>query len=242
MSEDTPQPWWVAKESSLARKKVAAAGRAACAKPGDSFLIVTEGEVTECVYFEQLRAALQLSAVKILPGRTSDPRDVIETAAAKVREQTRRVRRDWTGENEVKYDHVWAVIDTDAAERARIWPEVLALAEQRKVRLGASTPCFEVWLLLHFGYTTRPLRDGAAAKRAFEEALGRDYSTNVNTARAVMAGLIGKWPEAVAHAQAVRRHHTGVSSPSPANPSTGVDELVCALNDAALPHHRKLKG
>lgn len=58
---DENLPWWKAKEISLARKAEAAL-RPACARPGDSFLIVTEGSVTEPVYFELLRESLQLSS------------------------------------------------------------------------------------------------------------------------------------------------------------------------------------
>ncbi len=244
MSGNTRQDWWQSKALGRTRRARVTPSRAACAKPGDAFLIVTEGKVTERVYFEQLRASLQLAPVRIRSGRTSDPRDVIKTAAAEVLELGRRKRKNRNSLSEVSsYDHVWAVVDTDAAVRDGIWPEVLALASNHKVKLAATTPCFEYWLLLHVvGYTTRSLTDGAAAKRVLEEALGCDYSTNVDTAREVMAGLIGKWPEAVEHAQKVRRYHLSLNNLSPANPSTGVDELVCALNDAAAQHNRKLRS
>jgi hypothetical protein len=71
--------WWKApKAASIERKKrVARAG--ATATPGDAFLIVTEGTVTEPIYFEFLKSDLQLSAVHVvvMPGRASDPRHVI---------------------------------------------------------------------------------------------------------------------------------------------------------------------
>lgn len=73
MSTGAAKPWWQErKELSLARK-AATPSREACARPGDSFLIVTEGEVTEPVYFELLRESLQLSTVtvKIQPGSAS---------------------------------------------------------------------------------------------------------------------------------------------------------------------------
>jgi hypothetical protein len=50
MKGGTPKAWWhERKELSLARK-AAMPSREMCAKPGDAFLIVTEGEVTEPVY------------------------------------------------------------------------------------------------------------------------------------------------------------------------------------------------
>lgn len=118
-------PWWQeAKASSLTRRAASAA--AACGvKPGDAFLIVTEGTVTEPVYFELLRKELQLSAVsiRVQPGAASHPRHVIETAAKEVKEHARRAKRGRLANTEPnKYDHVWAVIDTDVAVREGICP------------------------------------------------------------------------------------------------------------------------
>ena len=246
MSGETPTPWWKeAKELSLARKAIKPT-REACAKRGDSFLIVTEGEVTEPVYFELLRASLQLGTVKvkIQPGSASYPTHVINSAAEEVERLAKRKKRKETSINEVeKYDHVWAVIDTDVAVRKGIWPDVQQLAISRGVKLAHSTPCFEFWLLLHLqGYTTRAdLLNGTLAKEAVEKALGKDYSTNAEIAKAVIPTFLAKWPEAFKHAQRVRQHHLAASTPPPGNPSTEIDHLVCALNDAATEHHRKIK-
>ena len=242
---DPPIPWWLErKELSLARKARAAL-RPASAEPGDAFLIVTEGKVTEPVYFTLLRNCLQLGMVrvKITPGDASDPRHVIKTAARLAKGQPRRARGGKLGMNEpARFDHVWAVIDTDVAVRNGIWPVVLQLAAARRVRLAHSTPCFEFWLLLHIaGYTTRSdLPNGDAAKAAVKLALGRDYSTNEETAKAVIPIFLPKWPEAVVHAQRVRTHHETGRTPPPGNPSTEVDRLACALNDSAPVHLRKI--
>ena len=53
--------WWQeAKAASLDRKKKQTA-LTALARPGDTFLIVTEGTVTEPIYFDLLLKNLQLS-------------------------------------------------------------------------------------------------------------------------------------------------------------------------------------
>lgn len=238
-------PWWqAAKAGSLARRKSAAAA-ASGVNAGDAFLIVTEGTVTEPVYFELLRADLQLPAVRIRvePGQASDPRHVINTAAAEVKAHARRAKKGRLGHTEpLRFDQVWAVIDTDVAVRNGIWNEVESLAKACKVKLAHSTPCFEFWLLLHIqGMTTRgDLVDGDAAKSAVKHALGRDYSTNEATARAVMPSFSGKWPEAVVHAERVRAYHLAANTRQPASPSTEVCALVRALNDSAPAHLRRL--
>ncbi|MDR2675929.1 MAG: RloB family protein, partial [Opitutaceae bacterium] len=107
--------------------------------------------------------------------------------------------------------------------------------------LAHSTPCFETWLLFHFGRTTRAdLPDGKAAKTALKKELGRDYATDKKTANAVMPAFIAKWPLAVQAAEFARRHHAASNTPAPANPSTEVDRLVLTMNDSTHPASRKI--
>jgi hypothetical protein len=246
MNGGTPKAWWhERKELSLARK-AAMPSRETCAKPGDAFLIVTEGEVTEPVYLELLRSSLQLSTVtvKIQPGSASYPTHVIDSAAKEVERLAKRRKRKETAINEVeKYDHVWAVLDTDVPVHKGVWPDIVQYAVSKGVKLAHSTPCFEFWLLLHIkGYTTRAdLLNGKLAKDAVEKALGKEYSTNAETAQKVIPTLLAKWPEAFQHARRVRDHHLTANTKPPGNPSTEVDHLVCALNDAATEHYRKIK-
>lgn len=243
MSSDLP--WWQAARSQSIARRSSMVAATSDAKPGDAFLIVTEGTVTEPVYFELLRADLQLPAVRIRvePGKASDPRQVIQTADNEVKMHTRRAKRGLLGHTEpLRFEQVWAVIDTDVAVRNGFWNEVESLAKARKVRLAHSTPCFEYWLLLHIqGLTTRTdLVNGEAAKNAVRHALGKDYSTNEETARVVMPTFIGHWPEAVIHAERVKIYHEEGNTKPPANPSTEVCALVRALNDSAPTHLRKL--
>jgi hypothetical protein len=73
----------------------------------------------------------------------------------------------------------------------------------------------EYWLLLHLEDTTRgDLLDGAVAKRAVKEALGRDYSTNEKVAREVMPSFMELWPEAVIRARRERKLHADANTPS----------------------------
>jgi len=236
-----PDWWKAAKAASVVRQRRAAVP-CATAQPGDAFLIVTEGRVTEPVYFDFLLANLKLHAVrvKVMPGRASDPRHVIETAANEVKEQLRKYRKGLLAITEpAKFEHVWAVIDTDVAVRMGYWNDVKQLAAARKVRLAYSTPCFEYWLLLHLLDTTRgDLVDGDAAKHAVKQELGRDYSTNEETACEVMPLFMPHWQQAVLRAQRVRKLHVDAATPEPANPSTEVDRLVQALNDSAPDYTR----
>jgi hypothetical protein len=231
-------PWWKQQMVAARERKAREAERPASANPGDALLIVTEGTVTEPVYFEALKAELKLAAasVRIVPGDASDPRHVIRTAVRLAEEQTQRhAKGELAADEPAKFDQVWAVIDTDVAVRMGIWSDVVGLARANEVRLAHSTPCVEYWLLLHLTCTTRAdLLNGSAAKRAVRDELGKDYSTNERVARRVIpAEFLPHWTKAVEHARRVRRYHLDAATPAPANPSTEVDGLVCAMNDAA---------
>ncbi len=243
--ESSDLPWWKHAQALAREKRASNRLRPACARPGDSILIVTEGTVTEPIYFNLVRKDLKLSTVTVAihPGEHSDPRHVVRTAEKKVENLARRARKGRLGMSEpAKYDHVWAVVDTDMALRQGFWNDVVQLAAGRKITLAPSTPCFEFWLLLHLvGATTRSdLVDGTAAKAAVKVALGQEYSTNEDVAKRVMPIFVPKWPSAVSAAGRVRNSHASAGTPSPANPSTEVDRLVCTMNDAAQPHHRKI--
>jgi len=239
------EPWWkVARAQSLERKAAIVASNAG-SQPGDAFLIVTEGQVSEPIYFELLRSALQLPAVKIRvePGSASHPRHVINSAAKEAAAHAERADRGQVSNAAPKrFDQVWAVIDTDVAVREGIWAEVVQLAHSKKVKLAHSSPCFEFWLLLHIqGYTTRADLDcGDTAKYAVKKALGCDYGTNEKKARIALSKLFEKWPDATIFAEMVRKYHLVAGSDQPANPSTEVCALVRALDGSAPLHFRRI--
>lgn len=248
MSDDVewdPDWWKKERDASLERRQVESAATNGILL-GDTFLVVTEGKVTEPIYFEFFLATLELSrvSVKVIPGWAPDPRHVINTGRSLADEQAKRWKDGQAGVREpARYDHVWAVIDTDVAVRMGFWNDVKQLADSQNVQIAHSMPCFEFWLLLHIsGYTTRgDLPDGDAAKAAVKAALGEDYSTNEETTRKAIASFIRNWPQAVVHAEKVRQHHFDADTKSPANPSTDVDRLARALNDSAPVHQRLLK-
>ncbi len=244
---NSSSPWWQGARARNVAHKPALVAPSALAKPGDAFLIITEGKVTEPAYFDQLRTNLHLGIVdiRIQPGEAPDPRLVVKTAAREAKEHHRLFKKGKLPNTApARFDHVWAVVDTDVAVREGFWNEVVQLAQAHKVTLAPSTPCIEFWLLLHLCYNTRTdLWDGDRAKRALaaevKMKLNLDYSTEAKKAKAAIAKLLNHWPEAVRNAGRVRQYHASAGTTEPANPSTEVDRLVRAMNDAALPHNRR---
>jgi hypothetical protein len=242
--QDCNPDWWKELRALSLKRKVKQAAKDVPYKPGDSFLIVTEGTVTEPVYFELVIQQLQIATVqvKVLPSTASDPRQVVIHADKIAKEQYRKFKKGLLGINEPSFfDHVWAIVDTDVATRNNIWNDVVQLANARKVKLADSTPCFEFWLLLHFGPTTRAdLIDGEAAKSVFRNQLGLEKDLNEVSARKHYPPLVANWPLAVKHAEQVRNYHNNARTKLPANPSTQVDLLVSALNASVRENMRLL--
>lgn len=234
--------WWKAAAASSVERRTAAKREAGGVNLGDSFLIVTEGTVTEPEYFRLLRDDLKLSTmdIHVQPGDKSHPYDVIATAVKLVEERDGKMkeRREDQSFSKTAYDHVWAVIDADVAVKDGIWEEVKKRAAAGDVRLAPSMPCIEYWLLLHLRYTAAGLADGTAAKSALKVE-GYDCSS-MKTAKVSLPKLIKQWPQAVVHAGRVRKHHIKGRTPEPANPSTGVDLLIQALDDSVPMHRRRL--
>ncbi|OYW73156.1 MAG: hypothetical protein B7Z37_22660 [Verrucomicrobia bacterium 12-59-8] len=211
---------------------------------GDHFLIVTEGTVTEPVYFDLLLDEMKLARahVKVIPGDKPDPKRVIQTARRMVRELAERASKDQLKFGEPPaFEHVWAVIDTDKAVQEETWDEVMQLASNEAVQLAASSPCFEFWLLLHLSDSTAPLINGKKAKSVLERKLKMAYSTNAKVARAATETFIKQWPKAVNRARRVKEQHIKAGTALPADPSTDLDLLVRALNDSTPIAMRVLK-
>ena len=117
--------------------------------PYDRVLIVCEGEKTEPNYLEEIRDSYRLNTANIdICGEEcgSDPLSVVNHAIKKYKKDK-------------GYDRVYCVIDRDKHTNFNA-----AMDKLRSTKLGkdvkfiavVSIPCFEFWLLLHFGYTDKP--------------------------------------------------------------------------------------
>ena len=210
---------------------------------GDTFLIVTEGEVTERLYFEKLRAMLQLSAahVQVVHPPCTDAEGLVRAAMSARDNPAIRRKNGEVGIREiVNYDHVWVIFDTDVPQRQSQLGPALDLARAEKISVALSTPSVEFWLLLHFRFTTGPLLDCARAGDALGSAWGRPYDKRGTTFENLWPVLAQQISTAVGRAEQVREHHRQARTQVPANPSTDVDRLVCALNAAVQPPLRIL--
>jgi hypothetical protein len=115
------------------------------------YLIVCEGTKTEPYYFRELLDDLQIrqQTVRIARNDGASPDRVVAHALALYEDDA------LSGD---AYDTIYCVFDRDkhtTFEAAVQRTKDLSAAAKPLVAI-TSTPCFEVWLLLHFGYTDQP--------------------------------------------------------------------------------------
>jgi hypothetical protein len=208
---------------------------------GDSFLIVTEGEVTEKLYFESVRTALQLTpvTVRVVHPNCTDAEGLVR-AAMLMYERDRegnRLARGAAGNRDVKvFDHVWVLFDTDVPRRQRQLGPAMELARRENIHIGHSTPSVEIWLLLHFRDRPGPMLNSTAAERAVGAEWGHHYDKKKKTFQKLWPDLRPNISAAVERGRQVRDYHHKAGSDFPQNPSTQLDLLVRALDASVQPH------
>jgi len=195
-------------------------------EPYDVVLIVCEGDKTEPNYFKELRDAFKLSTANIrIAGDEcgSAPCSVVDYALAEYRK-------------EKKFNRVFCVFDKD---RHPTYKESLGRIKNVKLSKGdtieaiTSVPCFEIWLLLHFVYTTKSFgstgASGSICASVIKELKKKGRIPNYEKgAKDVFPALLEKLPDALTHAARLEKHGENVGSE---NPSTNMHKLVEYLGE-----------
>jgi hypothetical protein len=188
-------------------------------------LIVCEGEKTEPEYFEGLKKACRLSSanITIVPGDGNDPVSIVKHALAEYRKGG--------------YDRVFCVFDRDGhANYHEALDRAASSPPGKKGRLEAvtSVPCFEIWVLLHFAYSTASFMK-TGNKSACDNVINK-VLVHLPEYQKAMLGVFAKLQphtdRAAIHADRLARHNRDTGSD---NPATGVHELVKYLRELKKP-------
>jgi len=107
--------------------------------PKAAFVILTEGQNTEVMYFKALRKAFGNPIIE-LRGIGGDPKTLADQAL----KWTNALRR--SKDSYEKNDQVWVVFDRDIHKN---YAASVIKCEQKGIGVARSNPCFELWLVLH---------------------------------------------------------------------------------------------
>lgn len=125
-------------------------------------LIVTEGLVTEKLYFEELKVRwdLRKSQIRVLevevecgPEHDGNTPSRVVSSAIKLRDEELAKQKDDDLEASGGYDEVWVVFDTERKGKRNDLEPAAEFAAEQDLCIAISRPSFESWFLLH-------LRDG----------------------------------------------------------------------------------
>lgn len=199
------------------------------------YLIVCEGTKTEPHYLREYLDDLGIppSSVRIEKNDGTAPSS-IGAHALKLYDEDQR-----SGD---PYDKVYCVFDKDnhasfhdAVQRTK------DLSEAGKPFVAiTSIPCFEVWFLLHFGFTDQSFH--AAGKKSVGDQVVAKLKTKPGFANygkgenGIYDRLKPKLADALTHTAQLRAQSADIDK---ANPSTQVDQLIHAI--AALKPKRKAR-
>ena len=174
-------------------------------------LLACEG-TTEELYFDAVRKTFGVRGEVTARGR--DPLGVVDEAH-RIRLRIQRVN---PGPVEV-----WCVFDGVGPD---ITPALQAAAEYG-FQVIVSTPCFEIWPLLHFRPSHRYIDCGEAAKRELRQYIP-DYTESMPIYHEY---LRDRETKAISNLGLLRTHHAGHESGDYANPSTNADALLLRLKN-----------
>lgn len=193
----------------------------------NSFLIVSEGEKTEPLYFEGLAKHINDK----YGGGISVEKPLIKTqgegkCTVRLVEETSRI----VSRSRLLYSQVWVVFDKDDFQD---FDEAVSLAEERGFRAAWSNQSFEYWIYLHFDYSDSALhRDVWVEKLSacLKKSGAREEGYRKNDPNVFqIATTLGSLKAAVSNATRVEKSYKDEERPSRCDPCTKVHRLILEL-------------
>ena len=205
-------------------------GRVPSRRPKTTILIVGEGRKTEPSYFRGLYEEVlirQNYKLTIKKGNGGTREQIVREA---INHQAIAHSR------EEDYDQVWCVLDVEDAAKRPSAMSAAGTAQDQGIILCWSNPCFEIWLLSHFGRHCRPHTSPAEV----EAELAKIWKANFRQPYEkkddrIYERLSDRTREAIDNAKWVREtHHKEISNTVDANSSTDAYKLVSLLIDGPV--------
>lgn len=183
-------------------------------------LIVAEGEnVTESQYFKSFQKQNSTCNIRLaLAKHVTDPEGMLKAI---------QIRWKELGLDARKGDKAYIVLDLDCDhDKAALINRIQK--NSKEAQFIVSNPCFEVWFLLHFRYSTRQYLSGDAAVKDLKTYIS-EYKKNLD----ISDQLYSSRNMAIENAERLRKYfeELGYDWPSvECNPMTDVDLIVKKIN------------
>lgn len=180
-------------------------------------LIFCEGEKTERQYFEKFAHQHRNSLIRVeVVKKTGVPLPLVKNAIEYKKENETQAKRE--KDPNIAYDSVWCVFDVDNHPRVA---EAKKLANDNKIQVAISNPCFELWLVLHFQESP-----GKKSCRQFQSLLKNLDPSYANDSKSVdFSKYAPGYDQAVERAKRLDAIAQTAGTPGD-NPTTNVYELT----------------
>ena len=121
-------------------------------------LVAYEGKnKTERNYFDSFKGLDKNYTIRTVPGNETDPVNLVKQTIENVKEKGLVLEDD---------DRAFCIFDTDVNSSKNIQiVEAIELAQSNNIKVITSSPCIEMWFLLHYEYTTASMSSEDVIKR-----------------------------------------------------------------------------
>ena len=140
-------------------------------KQKSKILIAAEGKnKTEKTYFSNFENGKKSYNITYARGNNTDPLKLVKMLIKEIDELKLDLQDD---------DVAYCIFDTDVvSNKNKIIEEAIQLARKNNIKIITSSPCFELWFLLHYDYTTANMDSEEVIKRLKEYY--PKYEKNIN--------------------------------------------------------------
>lgn len=140
-------------------------------KQKNKIIIAVEGKnKTEKLYFDNFDDGKKSYSITIAKGNDTDPLKLVKSLDKEIKKR---------GLSLSEGDIVFCVFDVDVdPNKNKIINEAIEFAKEKDIKIITSTPCVELWFLLHFEYTTANLTNIEVIKRL--KKFYSNYEKNIN--------------------------------------------------------------
>ena len=179
-------------------------------------LVSYEGKnKTEKIYFNNYSNRESDFILQIVPGNETDPVNLVKQTIQKINELGLDLEED---------DRAFCIFDTDTQlTKDKQINDAINLASIYNIKVITSSPCFEVWLLLHYEYTTGFLDNITVINKLKKH--NEKYEKNYN----IYPEIKCKTNEAIKNEKKLQRYQTDKNKEKnsvDANPHTNVYEII----------------
>ena len=185
-------------------------------KQKSKVLIAAEGKnKTEKTYFSNFEDGKKSYNITYARGNNTDPLKLVKMLIKEIDEIKLDLQDD---------DVAYCIFDTDVdPNKNKIIEEAIQLAKKNNIKIITSSPCFELWFLLHYDYTTANMDSEEVIKRLKEYY--PKYEKNIN----IYPNIIKEIDLAINRAKKIEKYQIDNNrriGTVEANPNTEVYKIV----------------